>query len=102
MKIAWFSPFSRKSAIARFSEGVVSELAKLAEVDLCCFDTGESREMSGLIRRFDSAAEIDDRTLSCYDLVIYNFGNYLPYHREIYLTSQRWPGLCILHDFVMH
>jgi glycosyltransferase involved in cell wall biosynthesis len=102
MKIAWFTPFSKKSAIARFSQGVVAELARVAEVDLCHFDSSEIREAIGSVRRFPSASAIDDQTLSRYDLVIYNLGNYLPYHREIYLTSRRWPGICILHDFVMH
>jgi glycosyltransferase involved in cell wall biosynthesis len=40
--------------------------------------------------------------LENYDLVIYNFGNYLQYHREIFHVSRRWPGVCILHDIVMH
>lgn len=102
MKIAWFTPFSNKSAIARFSQLVVAELAKIAEVDLCHFDSSEIREAVGSVRRFPSASAIDGQIVSRYDLIVYNLGNYLPYHRDIYLTSRRWPGICILHDFVMH
>jgi len=102
VKIAWFTPFSGKSAIGRASAGVVEELAKLAEVHLCHFETGDVRETRVPVKRFASAAGVDDRTLESYDLAVYNFGNHLPFHREIFLLSRRWPGICILHDIVMH
>ncbi len=102
MKIAWFTPFSRKSAIGRASAGVVEELARLAEVHVCHFDAGDIRETRVPVKRFASASAVDERTLESYDLTIYNFGNYFPFHREIFLLSRRWPGVCILHDIVMH
>src|SRR5215471_5967126 len=102
MKIAWFTPLSRKSAIARASVGIVGELAKLADVHLCHFETGDVRECQAPVKRFASAAAVDDRTIDGYDLAIYNFGNHLPFHRDIFLLSRRWPGICILHDIVMH
>ena len=102
MKLAWFTPFSRSSAIARCSLGIVAELAKIAEVDLCHFEAGESREISVPVRRFRTASDVDEQTLSKYDVVVYNFGNHLPFHREIFLLSRRHPGICVLHDFVMH
>src|SRR5215471_1240304 len=100
MRIAWFTPLSRMSAIARFSVQVTASLSKMLDVDLCYFDTGEVRDSAVTAKRFQSAASIPSSTLSTYDLVIYNFGNYLPFHKEIYLLSKRWPGVCILHDFV--
>lgn len=102
MKIAWFTPLSKKSAIARASVGIVAELAKLAEVHLCHFESGEVRETQVPVKRFASASAVDDRIVENYDLAIYNFGNYLPFHRDIFLVSRRWPGICILHDIVMH
>jgi glycosyltransferase involved in cell wall biosynthesis len=102
MKLAWFTPFSKNSAIARFSRGVTTELAKVADLDLCYFDTGDTWDSSVSVRRYSSSAAVSDRDLERYDLLIYNFGNYLPYHREIYSLSRRFPGICILHDFVMH
>jgi len=61
-----------------------------------------SREISVPVRRFRTASDVDEQTLSKYDVVVYNFGNHLPFHREIFLLSRRHPGICVLHDFVMH
>jgi glycosyltransferase involved in cell wall biosynthesis len=102
MKLAWFTPFSRNSAIARVSRAVTTELAKVADLDLCYFDTDKTWDSSVSLKRYSSSEAVSDRDLERYDLVIYNFGNYLPYHGEIYSLSRRRPGICILHDFVMH
>jgi len=102
MRIAWFTPLSRKSAIARASVAIAAELAQLADVHICHFEPGEVRDAAVPVKRFASAAALDDRTLENYDLAVYNFGNYLPFHREIFLLSRHWPGICILHDIVMH
>src|SRR5271157_2720467 len=102
MRIAWFTPLSRKSAIARASVAIAAELAPLADVHICHFEPGEVRDAAVPVKRFASAAALDDRTLENYDLAVYNFGNYLPFHREIFLLSRHWPGICILHDIVMH
>ena len=102
MRIAWFTPLSQKSAIARFSVAATAALSKIADVELCYFDAETIREAAMATRHFQSAAFVPAETLSTYDVVVYNFGNYLPFHREIYLLSRRWPGVCVLHDFVMH
>jgi glycosyltransferase involved in cell wall biosynthesis len=102
MRIAWFTPLSQKSAIARFSAAATASLSKMADLDLCYFDAEDIREPTVPTRHFQSAASVPTETLNTYDVVVYNFGNYLPFHREIYLLSRRWPGVCILHDLVMH
>ncbi len=102
MNIAWFTPFSRKSAIGRCSAGIVQELSKLAQVDVLCFDSEETHSADVPIRKFTSASAVTEDILSLYDVVIYNFGNYLPFHGDIIEVSRRHPGIAILHDFVMH
>jgi glycosyltransferase involved in cell wall biosynthesis len=102
VNIAWFTPFSRKSAIGRCSAGIVEELSKLAQVDVFCFDSEETFSASVPIRKFTSPSAVTEDILSQYDVAIYNFGNYLPFHGHIIEVSQRHPGIAILHDFVMH
>lgn len=80
MKIAWYTPLARESSIARVSRLVVSELARHADVHLW--------------RPEEPAAA------GC-DLAVYNLGNHIGYHREIFEASRRAPGIVILHDYVM-
>jgi glycosyltransferase involved in cell wall biosynthesis len=37
-----------------------------------------------------------------YDHVVYNMGNYLSFHKDIYEVSRVIRGIVIVHDFVMH
>jgi glycosyltransferase involved in cell wall biosynthesis len=101
MNIAWFTPFSKKSAIGRCSQGIVTALAAKSPVDLCHFDNDETHAVQVPVRRFTSYREVDPAVMSRYDVIFYNFGNHLPFHKEIYEVSRRWPGVCILHDFVL-
>jgi len=102
MRIGWFTPFSSRSAIARFSRAVVGELSKIANVEICHFSNDDLQQTTVPVLHFSSAAAVSENVFSRYDLVVYNFGNHLPFHGEIYLLSRRLPGICILHDFVMH
>ena len=102
MKIAWFTPLSQKSAIGRFSQGVTAELAKRASVDIFCFDEGPTHQTNVPVRKFMSANSISAQTLAPYDVIFYNFGNHIPFHLEIFKTSRRFPGVAVIHDFVMH
>ena len=102
MRIAWFSPYSNKSAIGRFSEAVLGELSKFASVDLWHCEAGDIRECPVRAVRFKGAAAIDLAKLSEYDLNIFNLGNHLPFHRDIFQVSRLAPGITIVHDFVMH
>ncbi|MEZ5351938.1 MAG: glycosyltransferase [Bryobacteraceae bacterium] len=102
MKIAWFTPFSANSAIGRSGRGVVEALAGLASVDLFCFDKDALHATSIPVRRFASHRDISPATLAEYDFAVYNFGNYLPYHLDLFEVSRRTPGICVLHDFVLH
>lgn len=104
MNIAWFTPFSLKSAIGKCSREITAALARTENVEIISFDGGAiySSQAGVLVRRYSSHADVDEQFLSRYDIAIYNFGNYLPFHRDIYEVSQRLPGIAILHDFVMH
>lgn len=101
MRIAWFTPFSTRSAIGRCSQAIVGALEHQTEVEVCYFDNEETYRVNVPSRKFAAHSQVDAAVLSRYDAVIYNFGNHLPFHKDIYEISRRWPGICILHDFVV-
>src|ERR1039458_4990345 len=101
MRIAWFTPFQQRSAIAEFSQHVTAELSKLATVEIWTSDDAEllstDLPMVGFSRGASALERLDD-----YDVVVYNFGNYLGYHGDIHAVSQAHPGVVILHDRALH
>ncbi|MFO0363793.1 MAG: glycosyltransferase family 4 protein [Acidobacteriota bacterium] len=99
MKIAWFTPLAEGSAIGRASSYIVRELAKVAEVEVWHFERAALRAVE-VKTVFAPAAELG--RLTEFDLVVYNLGNHLPYHGEIFEVSRQYPGVVILHDYVMH
>ena len=102
MKIAWFTPYCRESAIGRYSDVVVRELARFHQVSLWIPDlpTNRAGPVETISVRSCSPAAI--LRLQEYDLAVYNIGNHYPYHGLIYEFSQSFPGLTVLHDLVLH
>jgi glycosyltransferase involved in cell wall biosynthesis len=97
MKIAWLSPLSTKSAIGRYSQLVVDELARFHEVEAFTFDRGPLLELRVPVRTFDthvSALPLLDK----YDAVVYQIGNHWAFHGEILQSALRHPGIVVLHD----
>ena len=101
MKIAWFTPFSRTSSIARCSELITRELARSAEVEIWHPPCGDPRYSELPCRVLGSGAEVSLDTWNDCDALVYNLGNHLPFHKQIWELSRRRPGITILHDFVM-
>jgi len=101
MKIAWFTPFTIKSAIGKYSQIITEELAKFCEVDLWVSDAADLQATSLRVVPFSGEGNYLD-ALAAYDYVVYNLGNYLDYHKHIYNVSRQHPGIVILHDFVMN
>ena len=102
MRIAWFTPYNRESAIGRFSELVVTELARSTEVSLWVPDLPGTRTATVEVVPLQSCSpEAVERVARC-DLAVYNIGNYFPYHGLVYEFSRHVPGLIVLHDVVLH
>ena len=96
MRIAWFTPFVKKSAIGKVGAQICEELAKEHNVEVWTAHTQDLIETSVPVRTIHVAdAETE---LHGYDAIIYNMGNYTEFHKEIYDVSQRVPGIVILHD----
>lgn len=101
MKIAWFTPFSRASAIGRVSAEIVRELSADADVDVWCPNASDLRDINARVIPFHDLDRGVVQKLKAYDLAVYNLGNYAPYHAQIYRVSEAHPGVVILHDYVM-
>ncbi|MFB9758265.1 glycosyltransferase family 4 protein [Ectobacillus funiculus] len=101
MRIAWFTPFSRKSAIGKYSRNATECLKNDCHIDLFLFEKKDLLNTTLNIVHYTKDDNLTD-TLSKYDLVIYNLGDYLWFHLDIYEISRKVKGIIILHDYVMH
>jgi glycosyltransferase involved in cell wall biosynthesis len=101
MKIAWFSPFSQKSAIGKYSRLITEELTSSCEVHLWVPKDKDLLTTSVTLFQFDSSEDLSSR-LSSYDIIIYNLGDHYGYHHDIYDISKKQGGVVILHDYIMH
>lgn len=105
MRIAWFTPFSPRSAIGHYSEAIVGELRKAHDVVL--FVPGDEGVESPRITPHPIITMPDlptDEIVAClrgFDAVVYNLGNFPRYHLAVYETAVRHPGVVVLHDLVM-
>jgi glycosyltransferase involved in cell wall biosynthesis/ribosomal protein S18 acetylase RimI-like enzyme len=97
MRIAWFTPFNRRSAVGEFAHQVTVELAEHADVEIWAPDIGEVRSTDLPLRRFALEPELL-RRLRDVDHIVYNIGDHLPYHAAIYDASRGYPGIVILND----
>ena len=78
MTIAWFTPFSKKSAIGRCSGAIVTELSKYANVDIWHPETSDTHETKVKTVRFSHAERLDFTRLSAYDLIVYVLDRLIP------------------------
>lgn len=105
MKIAWFTPLNRHSAIGQYSACILEELVRTEQVVVYVSDTDQVDACwpvnANLAFLSKIAPEQLPQLLSGYDCVIYNMGNHHGYHGSIYEASLRHPGIVILHDIVL-
>jgi len=101
MKIAWFTPFSKKSAVGKYSQIVTNEISKHHEVDL--WIPSNTNILQSSLRKYSISFEKEKiNFLQKYDIIVYNLGDHFFLHKDIYLMSQKIKGIVILHDYVMH
>ncbi len=105
MRIAWFTPFSPRSAIGHYSEVVVGHLARDHQVTLYVpADDGDEAPRPTphpLVVIPDLPTDALVASLGQFDAVVYNMGNFPRYHLAVYETAVRHPGVVVLHDLVM-
>lgn len=107
MKIAWLSPFRKYgSGIGQFSAAACEGLLRGGhDVTVLASDLGPAdepcRSNLPIVRLPDLDHETVLRSLDDFDLVAYNLGNHVEYHRNIYDLSRKHRSIVILHDLVM-
>ncbi|ACD83359.1 glycosyltransferase [Candidatus Methylacidiphilum infernorum] len=107
MKIAWFSPLPpKKSGIADFSSNVIPYLKKVSELSLFVEDYCPQYSFTKgcLVIPYVERDKIDWKVmekLEDYDLVFFNMSNDFRFHSYAYELLLRFPGIVILHDYVL-
>jgi len=102
MKVALFSPLNPvKSGISDYTEELLPELTKKAALDVYVDGTytpsNTTLPEKCRIRVFDP----DSFEPENYHAILYHMGNYYDAHRYIYEGLKRFPGIVVLHDYVM-
>ncbi len=103
MKIAWLTPLSRRSGISKYSISVLSELSKRVDVEVWAKNMPDNISLNDKLPVFDAVLNDENiKRLNYYDAVIYNMGNNLNFHYEVYQFYRKVKGIVVLHDKVMH
>ncbi len=101
MRIAWFTPLSARSAIGEFSVHVTRALSAYAEVEIWTSDDPPHHPTDLRVIPYSFESE-ELQLLESRDAIVYNMGDYLPFHGQMHTVAQRYPGVVILHDRVLH
>ncbi len=101
MRIAWFTPLSTRSAIGEFSCHVTNMLSDSAEVEIWTSDEPPYHPTDLPVITYSRDSD-DLELLPTRDAIVYNMGDYLPFHGHMHAVAQRDPGVVILHDRVLH
>ncbi len=101
LRFAYFSPLPpQRSGISDYSRELLPHLAELAQITLFADDPAlvvdELRE-GFEIRPYTDYPSMRDQ----FDLPVYHLGN-SPFHQNIYEMMTRYPGITVLHDYVLH
>jgi len=101
MKIAWFVPMDRSNAMGGYFRRVCEELIRRGhEVDIFS-PVGEQYYDTAVNVILFRESTFDTAQLEQYDHVVYNMGNNVKWHYDIWEVMKRFPGKVILHDRIM-
>ncbi len=103
MRIGYCSPLvPLKSGISDFSEELLPELKKYAEIVLFV----QTKPANPAIQKnfeIHMISELDKKELrESLDLIVYQVGNNRDFHNDIVNMLEKYPGVVELHDFGLH
>lgn len=101
MRIAWFTPFTKNSAVGKYSQSITERLSGNCEVDIWSAESDNLLSTKLNVLHYHPSENLEDR-LKKYDFIIYNIGDSIIFHKAIYEASKKFKGIVILHDLVMH
>ncbi len=109
MKVAWYTPYSKYSAIGAFSREVIPALqanghqvtAVRSEKPNSLVSKTEAVHVCPVEYAHSFDVHVEDH-LAKFDLVIYNLGNHFANHYYAIKHQMRVPGVTILHDYMLH
>lgn len=103
MRVAYFSPLPpQRSGIADYSAELLPYLTRQAEIELF-IDSGH-RPIPEITKQFPVHNYRKFPTLAkqrSYDVCLYHMGNHAHFHEYIYRTLLKYPGIVVLHEYVL-
>ncbi len=102
MRVAWVSPMPpMPSGIADYSFELLPEFGGVADVEVVCPRGGLRRRVRAPRGIPMVSPEAFERRAGEYDAIFYHLGNN-PAHEFVYELAQRFPGVQVFHDFLLH
>ena len=96
MKIAWFTPFSNKSAIGKVGKEICEALVKHCNVDIWTNDSDDVIKTNVNVINFSKDTDVNK--LNKYTHIFYNMGNFAGNHKDIYHMLLKKSGYVVIHD----
>ena len=101
LRLAWFSPLPpQRTGVADYSRDLLPFVAERADLTLFASDPAS---VTAALREQFQIRPCRDYPAVCrqFDLPVYHLGT-SPFHRQIYEMFCHYPGLAVLHDYVLH
>jgi glycosyltransferase involved in cell wall biosynthesis len=102
MKVALFSPINPvNTGISDYTEEMLDAFCKHFDFDLV-YDPDIEPSNNSILDKFNLIPFKDQIfEQGKYDLCLYHMGNYYNGHQYIYEALKKYPGIVVLHDFVL-
>ncbi len=104
LKLNWFCPEPPlQTGIAEYSESILPHLVKRFEVTSFTNQKEISQSIQSLLKLSQyNSKEISIKDFKFDSVNIYNIGNNIDFHSDIFEVASRIPGIVILHDSALH